>query len=124
MVAFLPRSRRVVTEIDIIVRMVESVGGRGVAGPTTALLCNISATGCCIEMESPLVGGHHLFFATLGSNRYHLELEVLLPALSDHPVRVEAAPVWMNGTEEDRPAGFRIGMRFLAPQKQLLRAVG
>ena len=123
MVAFLPRSRRIITRLDTHIRMVESEGGRVIVGPTEALLCNISQTGCCIEIESPLVDGHHLFFNTLGSSRHHLTIELLLAATAEAVPHVDATPVWMNSTEEDRPPGFLIGMRFFTAQKTLFSRV-
>lgn len=96
-------------------------GDRVLAGPVVGILCNISETGACIEVESPLVSGHHLFYETLNGDARSLLLHGVIP--SDKPVnfKVMAFSVWMNGTEEGRPPGFRIGLQFWERQAQLFR---
>jgi len=121
MCPFISRERRISTDCMVAVRLAESVSDRILAGPITGSLRNISEMGACIEVESPLASGHHLFYEALNTQICFLVLEGVVPSKDSTPFSVAASAVWMNGTEEERPAGFRIGLRFRERQAQLCR---
>jgi hypothetical protein len=82
-----------------------------------ATLVNVSSGGCCIVVESPLVGTDHLFYKTLHSDRY--SLCICLPDTNRQEQLLRAQPIWMDGcTFADRHA-FKIGMQFVNKQTDL-----
>ena len=118
---FLSRESRVATDCTVAVLLVESASDRIVAGPVMGTLCNISEMGACIEVERPMASGHHLFYEALGVTTCSLVVEGVVPSKDSTSFSVVASAVWMNGTDEERPAGFRIGLRFRERQAQLCR---
>jgi len=118
---FLPRARRIATETTVEVHLVATADGQILAGPVVGVLCDISVNGACIEIESPLVSGRHLFYDTLHDDSCCLVVEGVVVSRQTSTFSVAACSIWMNGTDEERPPGFRIGLRFIEPQKQLFR---
>jgi len=121
MCPLLPRDLRITTDTAVEVLLVAAAGGRVLAGPVMGILCNISEMGACIEVESPLASGRHLFYETLNDTTCSLVVEGVVPSKDPSQFSVIAFSVWMNGTDEDRPPGFRIGLRFRERQPQLFR---
>ena len=117
---FLPRDPRITIDTAVTI-LLAAADGRVLAGPVTGVLCNISKMGACIEVESPLASGHHFFYETLNNSTRSLVVEGVVPSKEPSQFSVAAFSVWMNGTEEERPPGFRIGLRFHERQAQLFR---
>ena len=120
---FLPRARRIPCDLASEVALVDPEGKRLLAGPVPAVLCNISESGCCIEMTSPLVAGRHLFYETLANGACLLRLQVLEIQAHRLDCMLLARSVWMAGVDEERPPGLRIGLQFLEPQRDLVRQI-
>lgn len=118
---FLSRAPRIATELVISILLRSESNGEIVAEPVSGRLCNISEAGACIEVLSPLVSGHHLFYLTLNTEAFSL---VLTGDIATEPVStfsVAASSVWMNATDEEQDPGFRIGVRFRENQRWLFK---
>lgn len=120
---FLPRARRIDCDCAVELALVALGSGRLLAGPVPVTLCNVSETGCCIELTSPLVAGRHLFYETLGNSACLLRLDVDALQNARPECSVVARSIWMTGVDEDRPPGLRIGLEFLVRQRELFRLV-
>jgi len=124
MKAFLPRAKRITADTAVSLQLVDLDSGRILTEPVAGVLCNISETGACIEVVSPLVSGRHLFYETLDGKGCSLLLQGAVP--DREPARkgtfsIPASSVWMQAADEERPPGFRIGLQFRERQPRLFR---
>jgi len=85
-------------------------------GPTppvitaTATMINISRVGCCIAIGTPLIGGDHLFYKTLHSDRWPLWLCV--QGENRQKLIFHTRSLWMNGGTFAGRQAFTIGLQF------------
>lgn len=119
---FPPRLLRLETEYQVKVALQEKGRGALLQGKRLpGVMVNFSKRGACLVLSKVMLEGKHLFFTTLNSDQYYLELMIESSERGNEHFAIPATSVWMDSCSYKRRPAFKIGLRFHESQKQLFR---
>ena len=118
---FSPRPLRLESGYMVTIGLQDRQSGLRLPGRCSGVIVDISKGGLCLVLSQILLEGKHLFFSTLDSDRYHLDLRIINPRSSDESFVISARSVWMDSCHYEKLPAFKIGICFIHSQKKLFR---
>ncbi len=126
MAAFPLRQNRINTDLELKVRLKENSQDKILKGEVSATVINISKGGACLVLPQILIDRTHLFFSTLRSDA-HTTHTLVLEASQEAELELEfpiyAKSIWMDSNPHDSRVVFKVGIQFLAKQKELYESL-
>jgi len=88
-------------------------GGEKLSRPVSCRVVDLSRKGAGILSWQIMVDNHHLFFASLGSERLILHLSIGSEDTDEPPITLAVRPLWFDRIlfEEQQP--FKMGIEFV-----------
>lgn len=121
MAPFLFRFDRIEHELAMGVGMQETHTGTPLPGLLAALVLNFSPQGGCLILPKLVIEGKHIFYTTLDNDDYNLLLYCQRQDGLEENMTIAARPVWLDSSEYNKRAVFKIGVQFLESQKELYK---
>ena len=118
---FSPRPLRLETGYMVTIGLQDRQSGLRLPGRCSGVIVDISEGGVCLVLSQILLERKHLFFSTLDSERYHLDLRIINPLDSDESFVISARSVWMDSCHHEKLPAFKMGICFVERQKKLFR---
>ena len=93
--------------------------GTVLPGLLSTTVINFSPQGACLIVPRMTIDGRHLFYNTLNSDSHNLLLYSQEKNGIEEEYTIAARSVWMDVCEYQGKPAFKIGIHFLADQKEL-----
>lgn len=119
MPSFPLKKKRIETDLEFRVRLLENSPEKILDGEITATAINFSEGGACLIFPKVFFEKTHLFFSTLRSNTHTLILESGNSLQFEENFQIYAQSIWMNSCEYKNSRAFKVGVQFQNKQKLL-----